>query len=138
MGPHKVYQTCVQDIQLRAGRSFEEKAPPSISYDGFFIAGLMEFKYIHSLLVKRIVNYFEEHGFILKKPTVHKLIEWASDLFESLYKCIWQIVLFHFYISVDEIFYQILVPEKSQKGKGAEKEYQWVLKLVYLLYEKGS
>ena len=74
------------------GRLFEGKTPVSAflnsSYDGSFIAGLMELRYIQSLPVERIINYFESHGFTLKKPTAHKLMEKASSLFENLYKCI--------------------------------------------------
>ena len=69
------------------GRLFEGKTPVSAflnsSYDGSFIAGLMELRYIQSLPVERIINYFEGHGFTLKKPTAHKLIEKASGLFEN-------------------------------------------------------
>ena len=70
------------------GRLFEGKTPVSAflnsSYDGSFIAGLMELRYIQSLPVERIINYFESHGFTLKKPTAHKLMEKASSLFENL------------------------------------------------------
>ncbi|EIC72018.1 hypothetical protein BSGG_5385 [Bacteroides sp. D2] len=66
------------------GRLFEGKTPASAflnsSYDGSFIAGLMELRYIQSLPVERIINYFEGYGFTLKKPTAHKLIEKASRL----------------------------------------------------------
>ena len=45
------------------GRLFEGKTPVSAflnsSYDGSFIAGLMELRYIQSLPVERIINYFE-------------------------------------------------------------------------------
>ncbi|MCB6276828.1 transposase, partial [Phocaeicola vulgatus] len=79
------------------GRFFEGKTPVSAflnsSYDGSFIAGLMELRYIQSLPVERIINYFESHGFTLKKPTAHKLMEKASSLFENLYKCIRQTAL---------------------------------------------
>lgn len=64
------------------GRLFEGKTPPSAflnsSYDGSFIAGLMELRYIQSLPIERIVRYFEDHGFTLNKPTAHKLTERAS------------------------------------------------------------
>lgn len=129
------------------GKFFEGKTPPSAflnsSYDGSFIAGLMELRYIHSLPIERIINYFEGHGFILKKPTAHKLIERASALFENLYKCIRQTVLQDSYISADETFYRILIPEKNKKGKGVKKGYIWVFigmrsKMVYLLYDNGA
>lgn len=113
------------------GRLFEGKTPVSAflnsSYDGSFIAGLMELRYIQSLPVERITNYFESHGFTLKKPTAHKLIEKASGLFENLYKCIRQTVLSDPYKAADETYYKILVPEKNSKGKGVRKGYLWVV-----------
>lgn len=55
------------------GLLFEGKTPVSAflnsSYDGSFIAGLMELRYIQSLPVERIVSYFDSHGFTLRKPT---------------------------------------------------------------------
>ena len=129
------------------GCLFEGKTPVSAflnsSYDGSFIAGLMELRYIQSLPVERIINYFESHGFTLKKPTAHKLMEKASSLFENLYKCIRQTALSDPYKAADETYYKILVPEKNSKGKGFRKEYLWVVvgintKMIYLLYNDGS
>lgn len=129
------------------GRLFEGKTPASAflnsNYDGSFIAGLMELRYIQSLPVERIVSYFQSHGFTLKKPTAHKLIEKASHVFENLYKCIRQTVLADSYKAVDETYYKILVPEKNAKGKGVRKGYLWVIigmksKMIYLLYDNGS
>ena len=103
----------------------------------------MELRYIQSLPVERIINYFESHGFTLKKPTAHKLIEKASDLFENLYKCIRQTALSDPYKAADETYYKILVPEKNSKGKGVRKGYLWVVvgintRMIYLLYDDGS
>ena len=129
------------------GRLFEGKTPVSAflnsSYDGSFIAGLMELRYIQSLPVERIINYFEGYGFTLKKPTAHKLIEKASSLFENLYKCIRQTALSDPYKAADETYYKILVPEKNSKGKGVRKGYLWVVVgintgMIYLLYDDGS
>lgn len=129
------------------GRLFEGKTPASAflnsSYDGSFIAGLMELRYIQSLPVERIVGYFESHGFTLKKPTAHKLIEKASALFGNLYRCIRQTVLDDPYKAADETYYKILVPEKNSRGKGVRKGYLWVVAgmntgMVYLLYDDGS
>ncbi len=129
------------------GRLFEGKTPVAAflnsSYDGSFIAGLMELRYIQSLPVERIINYFEGHGFTLKKPTAHKLIEKASGLFENLYKCIRQTALSDPYKAADETYYKILVPEKNSKGKGVRKGYLWVVvgintRMIYLLYDDGS
>ena len=103
----------------------------------------MELRYIQSLPVERIINYFESHGFTLKKPTAHKLIEKASNLFENLYKCIRQTALSDPYKAADETYYKILVPEKNSKGKGVRKGYLWVVvgintRMIYLLYDDGS
>ena len=83
------------------------------------------------------------HGFTLKKPTAHKLIERASLLLENLYKCTAQTVLRDNYISADETYYKILVREKNGKGRGVRKGYLWVIlgmrsKLLYVLYQDGS
>lgn len=103
------------------GRLFEGKTPASAflnsSYDGSFIAGLMELRYIQSLPVERIISYFEGHGFTLKKPTAHKLIEKASGLFENLYQCIRQTALGDSYKAADETYYKILVPEKGSRSE---------------------
>lgn len=129
------------------GKLYEGKTPKSAflnsNYDASFIAGMMELRYIQSMPVERIINYFESHGFILKKPTAHKLIERASVLFENLYKCIRQTTLKDQYISADETYYKILVPDKNINGKGVKKGYLWVIigiksKLIYLIYEDGS
>ena len=91
---------------VQEGRMFEGKTPKAAflnsNYDASFIAGLMELRYIHSMPVERIVSYFESHGFNLKKPTAHKLLEKASGLFENLYKCIRKSVKEDGYISADE------------------------------------
>jgi hypothetical protein len=122
---------------------FEGKTPKAAffnsNYDASFIAGLMELRYIHSMPVERIVNYFERHGFNLKKPTAHKLLEKASGLFGNLYKCIRKSVKQDGYISADETYYRILLGQ----GKGSKKGYLWVVAgmesgLVYVLYEDGS
>lgn len=129
------------------GRLFEGKTPVSAflnsSYDGSFIAGLMELRYIQSLPVERIVSYFDSHGFTLRKPTAHRLIEKASVLLENLCKCIWQTVLLDPYIAADETYYKILVPEKNVRGKGVRKGYLWMIvgmksRMLYLLYDNDS
>lgn len=129
------------------GLLFEGKTPVSAflnsSYDGSFIAGLMELRYIQSLPVERIVSYFDSHGFMLRKPTAHRLIEKASVLLENLYKCIRQTVLLDPYIAADETYYKILVPEKNARGKGVRKGYLWMIvgmksRMLYLLYDNGS
>ena len=129
------------------GRVYTGKTPPSAflnsNYDASFIAGLMELRYIQSVPMERIIGYFESHGFTLKKPTAHKLIERASLLLENLYKCTAQTVLRDNYISADETYYKILVRGENGKGSGVRKGYLWVIigmrsKLLYVLYRDGS
>lgn len=123
---------CTRYIPIHQdGRLFEGKTPPSAflnsSYDGSFIAGLMELRYIQSLPIERIVRYFDDHGFTLNKPTAHKLIERASILFENLYKCIRQTVLEDPYKAADETYYKILVPKRIAKERASEKGiYGWL------------
>ena len=45
------------------------------SYDGSFIAGIAQLRYLYSMPVERIVNYFREHGFDLDKQTAHGLLK---------------------------------------------------------------
>lgn len=43
-------------------------------FGGSFIAGIAELRYLYSMPVERIVNYFQGNGFDLDKQTAHGLI----------------------------------------------------------------
>lgn len=55
-------------------------------YDGSFVAGLCQLRYIYSMSVERIVNFFRENGFKLEKPTAHHLLGKTAVLFETSMK----------------------------------------------------
>lgn len=112
-------------------------------YDGSFVAGLCQLRYIYSMSVERIVNFFRENGFKLEKPTAHHLLGKTAVLFENLYEALREVVLEDPYLCCDETYHKVLVPEKNSKGKGVRKGYIWAaaaatLKLVLYFYEGGS
>ena len=112
-------------------------------YDGSFVAGLCQLRYIYSMSVERIVSFFRENGFELEKPTAHHLLSKTAVLFENLYEALREVVLEDPYLCCDETYHKILVPEKNSKGKGVRKGYIWAaaaatLKLVLYFYEDGS
>lgn len=112
-------------------------------YDGSFVAGICQLRYIYSMSVERIINFFRENGFELEKPTAHHLLARTADLFENLYKALKMAVLEDPYICCDESFHKVLVEEKNSKGKGVRKGYIWGavavnLRLLFYFYENGS
>lgn len=112
-------------------------------YDGSFVAGLCQLRYIYSMSVERIISFFRENGFELEKPTAHHLLGKTADLFENLYKALKAVVLEDSYLCCDESYHKVLVEEKNSKGKGVKQGYVWAavaanLKLILYLYENGS
>lgn len=113
------------------------------SFDGSFIAGIAQLRYLYSLPVERIVNYFTEHGFNLDKQTAHGLLKKTAWLFEKLYKAMQAAVKEDRYLKCDETYHKILVDADENNGKGSRKGYLWVivavhLGLTYFFYEDGS
>lgn len=53
------------------------------SYDGSFIAGMAQLRYLCSIPVERIVFYFSENGFKVDKATTHGLLKKTAWLFEK-------------------------------------------------------
>ena len=55
------------------GKVFEPKTPPAVfmnsNYTSSFVAGLLQLRYMYAMPVERIIHYFEDQGFNLKKPT---------------------------------------------------------------------
>ena len=94
-------------------------------YDGSFVAGLCQLRYIYSMSVERIVSFFRENGFELEKPTAHHLLSKTAVLFENLYEALREVVLEDPYLCCDETYHKILVPEKNSKAKGVRKGYIW-------------
>lgn len=113
------------------------------SFDGSFIAGIAQLRYLYSMPVERIVNYFTENGFNLDKQTAHGLIKKTAWLFEKLYKSMQKAVKEDKYLCCDETYHKILVDADENNGKGSRKGYIWVivavhLGLAYFFYEDGS
>ena len=113
------------------------------SYDGSFIAGIAQLRYLYSMPVERIVAYFNENGFNLDKQTAHGLLKKTAWLFEKLYKAMQKAVKEDQYLCCDETYHKILVKADDNNGKGSRKGYLWViiavhLGLTYFFYEDGS
>ena len=73
--------TLKKDEAIYAGKA--PLAPlQNSSFDGSFIAGMAELRYLQSMPVERIVKYFQAHGFNLDKQTAHGLLAKTAVLFE--------------------------------------------------------
>lgn len=113
------------------------------SFDGSFIAGIAQLRYLYSMPVERIVAYFSENGFKLDKQTAHGLLKKTANLFDNLYKAMQDAVKEDSYLSCDETYHRVLVKKETNEGKGSRKGYVWAiaavhLGLVYFFYEDGS
>lgn len=129
------------------GSLISAKAPltplQNSSFDGSFIAGIAQLRYLYSLPVERIVNYFSENGFNLDKQTAHGLLKKTASLFENLHKAMRSAVKEDDYMCADETYHKILVNADENAGKGTRKGYIWVilaahLGLTYFFYDNGS
>ena len=132
---------------VQDGTVMEGKAPDApflgSNYDGSFIAGIAQLRYIYSMPVERIVNFFTESGFDMKKNTAHGLLRKTEQLFENLYKALGQAVKEDDYVAGDETYHSVLIKEKNKDGKGIRKGYIWDvtavhLGLTYYFYNGGS
>lgn len=129
------------------GKVFEPKTPTAVfmnsNYTSSFVAGLLQLRYMYSMPVERIIHYFEDQGFNLKKPTANFLLLKAAEALANFYEAIRKVVLGDDHIASDETYFKILVPEKNSKGKGVRKGYFWVIVglksgLLYVVYQDGS
>ena len=123
------------------------KTPPALllnsSYSPSFAAGLLQMRYIYSMPVERIIKYFADNGFTLRKATANKLIARSADVLENFYKAICQVVLQQDYVSADETYHKVLLAKTKPTDKGSKKGYLWAvsapkLGLVFFVYEDGS
>jgi hypothetical protein len=111
------------------------------NYDGSFIAGIAQLRYIYSMPVERIVKYFQENGFDMDKGTAHGLLRKTERIIENLYKAMGLAVKEDDYVAGDETYHRVLA--KVPGGKGSKKAYIWVVTamhtgLVYYFYDDGS
>lgn len=101
------------NIYSQDGSIMEGKAPlaplQNSLFDGSFIAGIAQLRYIYSMPVERIIHLFNENGFDLQKPTAHGLLRKTAMLFENLHKAMRDAVLSDSYIGMDETYKNVLV-----------------------------
>ena len=148
MEPPKFYKDVYLLHTMKTGDSLiSAKAPltplMNSSFDGSFIAGIAQLRYLYSMPVERIVAYFTENGFNLDKQTAHGLLKKTAWLFEKLYAAMRTAVKQDRYLCCDETYHKILVKADDNNGKGSRKGYIWVmvaahLGLVYFFYDDGS
>ena len=128
-------------------RLYQGKTPKAMllnsSYDSSFAAGLMQLRYMYAMPVERIVKYFADSGFTLRKATANKLIARCSDVLGNIYKAIRQEVMRQDYVNVDETYHKVLLTRTKPTDKGSRKGYLWAvsspkLKMVSFIYEDGS
>lgn len=77
--------------ELREKKSEKQSSAPlahlqNSSFDGSFVAGIAQLRYLYSMPVERIVAYFNENGFNIDKQTAHGLLKKTALLFDNLYK----------------------------------------------------
>lgn len=126
---------------------YSDKAPmtPLLNscYDGSFVAGIAELRYLYAMPVERIVKYFRSHGFDLDKGTAHGLLAKTSDLVDKLYEAMGAAVKEDSYLNCDETYHRVLVEATGNDGKGSKKAFIWVIVaahtgLTYFFYDDGS
>ena len=133
---------CLMDEKMYSAKA--PRAPLlNSNYDGSFIAGMLQLRYIYSMPIERIVKYFAEHGFEINKSTAHGLIKKSAWMMERLNTVLKKTILEDDYLCMDESYYTILTPEKNHQGKGVRKGYIWAVlangkQLVQFFYENGS
>lgn len=112
-------------------------------FDGSFIAGIAELRYLYSMPVERIVKYFQGNGFDLDKQTAHGLLAKTAGLFEKLHEAMRGAVKEGGYLNCDETYHTVLVKSEGDEGRGSRKGYIWVMAcgktgLAYFFYDDGS
>ena len=100
-------------------------------------------RYIYSMPVERIIKYFADNGFTLRKATANKLIARSADVLENFYKAICQVVLQQDYVSADETYHKVLLAKTKPTGQGFEERLLLgcsapKLGLVFFVYERGT
>ena len=126
---------------------YQGKTPRSMilnsSYDASVVAGLMELRYVYSMPVERIIDYYKEHGFILRKPTAHKLLNGGARVMKKIYEAIKRTVIQQDYVCLDETYHKVQTEKSSPDDKGSKKAYIWgalapLINLFFMWYDDGS
>lgn len=129
------------------GKVLEGVAPKSpinkSNFDGTFIAGLSQLRYMYSMPVERIVRMFTENGFDISAQTANGLLSKSARVFDNLYKALKDAVKSDPYLGCDETFSKVRVSEENISGKKIKKGYMWDAiahnhGLVYFFYDEGS
>lgn len=112
-------------------------------FDGSFIAGLAQLRYMYSLPVERVVRLFNENGFDITASTANGLLRKSASVFDNLYEALNMAVKSDSYLGCDETYAKVRVDEMNEKGKKIKKGYMWSavahnLRLVFFFYDKGS
>lgn len=113
------------------------------SFDGSFIAGIAQLRYLYSMPVERIVDYFRANGFNLDKQTAHGLLKKTAGLFGRLHSVMRDAVREDSYLCCDETYHTVLVDAKANGGRGSRRGYVWAMAavhsgLAYFFYDNGS
>ena len=129
------------------GKMIEGMAPKAplnkSNFDGSFIAGLAQLRYMYSMPVERIVRLFNESGFDISTKTANGLLGKSACVFEGLYNALKEAVKSDPYLGCDETYTKVRVAEENSQGKKIKKGYLWDaiahnLGLVYFFYDEGS
>ena len=112
-------------------------------FDGSFIAGIAELRYLYSMPVERIVKYFQSNGFDIDRQTAHGLLQKTAGALDKLYEAMRSAVKEGKYLNCDESYHTVLIDADDNGGKGSRKGYIWVIVcaatgLVYFFYDDGS
>lgn len=148
MIPPKFIKTVYRLKSYTDGRTvWQGKTPKYMilnsAYDASVVAGLMELRYLYSMPVERIIDYYKEHGFTLRKPTAHKLLNRGAAVLEKIYKAIEWTVLHQDYNCLDETYHKVLMEKTSPDDRGSKKAYIWgalapLINLFFMWYDDGS
>ena len=149
MEPIKFVKTVYHiDTYTDGSKLYSGKTPKSLllnsNYTSSFAVGLMQLRYMYAMPVERIVKYFANNGFTLRRATANKLIARSADVLENIYKAIKQVVLQQDYVTADETYHKVLLTRTKPTDKGSKKGYLWAvcspkLGLVFFfIYEDGA
>lgn len=129
------------------GKIIEGHAPKAPIYksnfDGSFIAGIAQLRYMYSMPVERIARMLAESDFEVSKNTLNGLLKKSAGVFDNLYKALKEAVKSDPYLGCDETYTKVRTVEENASGKKIKKGYMWDavahnLGLVYFFYDEGS
>lgn len=112
-------------------------------FEGSFIAGVMEMRYLYGMPENRITTFFNSHGLPISRKTVNGLLRKSSMMLENLHDALGEAVKEDCYLSLDETYVRTRTEDCGKNGKHLKKGYMWDiiannLGLVHFFYEEGS